>query len=181
LPREYDPDADAYLDVLDRVLVGRFVSAVHADALVALADRLGLGRSDVHALHVRYLRALIAAADPVTPEQRRELAAVAALLGLEESDVDGPAGEPASPVALGRFRLVAGDVVVFTGQTAEPREVWEQRARTAGLVVGAGVTKATRLLVAADPDTMSGKADRAHRYGLPVVHPAAFAALLAAM
>ena len=32
---------------------------------------------------------------------------------------------------------------------------------------------------AADPDTMSGKADRAHRYGIPVVHPAAFARLLA--
>jgi len=41
LPRLYRPDADAYLDVLDRALVGRHISATDADALVAVADDLG--------------------------------------------------------------------------------------------------------------------------------------------
>ncbi|MGI5236962.1 BRCT domain-containing protein [Dactylosporangium sp. CA-139066] len=69
--------------------------------------------------------------------------------------------------------------MVFTGDMGEPREVWEARAAAAGLAVGAGVTRRTRLLVAADPDSMSGKARKAADYGIPVVHPAAFAQMLA--
>jgi DNA polymerase III subunit epsilon len=34
------------------------------------------------------------------------------------------------------------------------------------------------VLVAADPDSMSGKARKAAQYGIPVVHPAAFLRML---
>jgi DNA polymerase-3 subunit epsilon len=186
LPRLHRPDADAYLEVLDRALVARQLSATYADALVATADRLGLSRADVRDLHVGYLRALAEAAGndlsgDLSEGDRRDLDTVAALLGLPPSNVDSALAGPAASPAARRFRLAPGDTVVFTGMTAEPREVWEERARAAGLRVGATVTRATRLLVAADPDTMSGKADRAHRYGIPVVHPAAFTALVDAM
>jgi len=80
-----------------------------------------------------------------------------------------------------RLYLRQGDEVVFTGETAEPREVWEARASQAGLRVGKDVTTRTRLLVAADPDTMSGKAEKACRYGIPIVHPAAFSRMLKRM
>jgi DNA polymerase III subunit epsilon len=56
--------------------------------------------------------------------------------------------------------------------------VWEARAAKAGLHVGRDVTRHTHLLVAADPDSMSGKAQKAARYGIPVVHPAAFLKML---
>ncbi len=36
-----------------------------------------------------------------------------------------------------------------------------------------------RLLVAADPDTMSGKAKKARQYGVPIVHPVAYRDMLA--
>jgi DNA polymerase-3 subunit epsilon len=49
------------------------------------------------------------------------------------------------------------------------------------LRVGGGVTKQTRMLVTADPDSMSGKAQKAARYGIPVVHPRAFAQILQQM
>jgi DNA polymerase-3 subunit epsilon len=47
-------------------------------------------------------------------------------------------------------------------------------------VVG-GLTKRTRLLVAADPDSQSGKAAKARSYGVPAVTEEAFARLLADM
>jgi DNA polymerase-3 subunit epsilon len=199
LPRTYQPDVDAYLAVLDKALAGGHLSTVDADALVAVATDLGLARAEAHALHLRYVRSLAAvaaAAGPLDAADRSDLDAVALALGLQPSDVDsamaGPGdaagpGDPGDPAgAAGAagllpvtpFRLKPGDEVVFTGQTREPREDWQARALAAGLVVGESVTRRTRLLVAADPDTMSGKADRAHRYGIPVVHPAGFTRLL---
>jgi DNA polymerase-3 subunit epsilon len=105
------------------------------------------------------------------------------LLGLSESDVSRAferrpiGGEP----KVARFTLKRGDIVVFTDQMSEPREVFESRASAAGLVVGSNVTKKTSLVVAADPDSLSGKARKAGSYGVPVVGEAAFGALLDAM
>ena len=58
----------------------------------------------------------------------------------------------------------------------------EQEARAAGLEVGTTVSnRRTRLLVAADPDSMSGKAKKARQYGIPVVHPVAYRAMVEAL
>jgi DNA polymerase-3 subunit epsilon len=185
LPRTHHPDADAYLEVLDRALLDRYISVDESDALVAAADRLGLGRTDVVALHRTYLSQLaaIAVADgAVTDDERADLTTVAGVIGLDRTHVDDAlrAARDGSVTVprQARVRLEPGDVVVFTGQTAEPREWWERQAVDAGLSVADAVTRHTRLVVAADPDTLSGKARRAAAYGIPVVHPAAFAALL---
>jgi DNA polymerase-3 subunit epsilon len=69
-------------------------------------------------------------------------------------------------------------VVVFTGTMAPDREQWQAEAEAAGLVVGETVNKRTRLLIAADPDSMSGKAKKARQYGVPVVHPQAYRAMV---
>ncbi len=45
-------------------------------------------------------------------------------------------------------------------------------------MVGDAVNKRTRLLIAADPDSMSGKAKKARQYGVPIVHPQAYRAML---
>lgn len=193
LPRTYNPDADAYLDVLDRVLLDRHISATEADALVSVAHDLGLGREDVLELHRDYLQALatVAVSDcTITSAEESDLKAVAALLGLNDGHVSRSIGTARHAVALiggvpingaKRFRLSAGDTIVFTGDMEEPREVWEGRATRAGLRVGASVTKQTRMLVAADPDSMSGKAQKAAKYGIPIVHVRAFVHMLPAI
>lgn len=187
LPRLHQPHGDAYLDVLDRALLDRHISATEADTLIAVAEQLGLGRYEVIALHESYLQALAVAAladGVVTDDEHDDLVAVAALLGLGPDHLDqafssaieatrGGAANGA-PVRAGRFTLAPGDTVVFTGQMYEPRDVWEDRARAKGLIVADRVTKQTRLLVAADPDSMSGKARQAAKYGIPIIHPDAF-------
>lgn len=188
LPRTNQPAADAYLDVLDRALLDGYISIAEADALVATAADLGLGPADVRALHESYLRDLawVAAEEgPLGPREHQDLLLVSALLALTPDHVEDALRQARlarrDTVGPSRFQLTAGDIVVFTGQTPQPREAWRDRATAAGLVVADSVTRDTRLVVAADPDTMSGKADRAHRYGIPVVHPAAFARLLATL
>lgn len=49
------------------------------------------------------------------------------------------------------------------------RSDWEQDAAEVGLVPHGAVTKKVVLLVAADPDSLSGKARKARDYGIPVV------------
>lgn len=189
LPRvTHPPQADTYLALLDGALLDRHLSASEQDALVEMAQSLDLTRSQVKQLHEQYLRALATeAADDgvVTEEELADLHAVATLLGLDADDVDTAIKQVLSrPYVVAdartvpRFTLSPGDLIAFTGQMDEPRDLWEARARRAGLQVGRSVTRQTRLLVAADPDTLSGKGRQARKYGIPIVQPAAFRTLL---
>ncbi|MCS7483650.1 exonuclease domain-containing protein [Umezawaea endophytica] len=90
-------------------------------------------------------------------------------------------GQPATlpPITTTTIPLTRGDTVVFTGQMSSPRDVWIDRASAAGLRVIQGyVTKATRVLVAADPFTLSSKARRARAYEIPIVTEQAFDSML---
>lgn len=176
------PQADEYLTALDAALIDRDLSASEQDALVRAAEECGLDRDQVTALHRDYLRALAAAAiaDGVLggPE-REDLALVAELLGLRRADLDLAlaADHPALPPRE-RFRLAPKDSVVITGETRRPRSAWIGQAERAGLTVQKSVTKQTRLLMAADPDSLSRKADLARKYGIPIVTEDGFADLI---
>lgn len=74
--------------------------------------------------------------------------------------------------------LGPGDMVVFTGTMAESRDEWEQRAVAHGFVPWPSVTKRVKLVVAADPDSLSTKAKRARGYGIPIVDVDRFRAAL---
>ncbi|MEV7011430.1 exonuclease domain-containing protein [Streptosporangium sp. NPDC051022] len=174
--------ASAYLALLDQALLDHHVSAAEADALVGLASALGLGRADVLRLHLGYLTCLAGAAladGPLTEDGRHELDLVATLLGLSAESTDGALADAATaPPDFPRFRLTAGDLVVFTGEMDGSRDEWEWRARQAGYVPHGYITKRVRLLVAADPDSLSTKARKARDYGIPIVTPDAFARML---
>lgn len=177
------PHADEYLALLDRALLDRVLSASEQDGLIELARALDLTYADALALHRDYLTALARTAwadGVVTDDERRDLNAVADLLGLTGHDVDialRDATVAQEPARWGQFQLRAGDVVAFTGQMTGHRGEWESRATRNGLTVGS-VTKRTRLLVAADPDSLSGKAAKARQYGIPIVTPEAFETLV---
>jgi DNA polymerase-3 subunit epsilon len=138
------------------------------------------------AIHGDYLLSMTAVAwegGVITRTELADLETVARLLGLNAGDVamslDAAKAAESRPVSS-TFQLQRGDTVCLTGKMAHPREVIEALLVERGLQVG-GLTKKTRLLVAADPDSLSGKAKKARGYEVPIVAETALLGLLLGM
>jgi len=193
MPRAACARVDQYLAVLEMALLDRFLAEHEKRQLVAVAKESGLTRGQVLDLHLDYLRAMAEVAlddHVVTDEERHDLERVATLLGLPLTDVDDALAAAAEAHLSGEARagvrmsastipLHHGDRVVFTGDMRRDRGEWESVVTFLGLRTG-GVTRDTRVLVAADPNSLSGKAARARAYGIPVITEAAFEQLVAA-
>lgn len=67
------------------------------------------------------------------------------------------------------FALNAGDLIVLTGEMTRPRSDWDIHLLSLGFTPWNAVTKKVKLVVAADPDSLSGKARKARDYGIPIV------------
>ena len=177
VPREIHTEANSYLAVLDRVLLDRRISRHEADELVAVAEMMGLSREDAVSIHRLYLTALARLAledGVVTPDERSDLMSVATSLGLPTASVDSALDSATQQkdevCTMGRFELRVGDAVVFTGEAPGlSRGDLEYEARMVGLRVTGGVSRKTTLVVAADPDSLSGKARKARSFGVPIV------------
>lgn len=185
--RESVEGADAqYLALLDRCLLDGQISAHEGAQLAEVAELLGLARGRIDELHADYYRALgeTAWADGILiQDERADLAAVEALLEIPASVVEevstravrSATSFTASP---DRFRLEAGDVIVLTGEMTRDRSDWEAELRERGFVPHPTVTKKVRLVVAADPDSLSGKAKKARDYGIAIVSEAGLRKLI---
>lgn len=171
-----------YMALVEMCLLDRYLAEHEKDALVELTERLGMGRSTVRELHRRYFNALAAVAwadGVITEDEHADLVTVAQILELPDRLVDevlAPGGldstrdvEPARASHEPAFTLVAGDRIVLTGDMSRPRSEWEERIRRSGFEPWTAVTKNVRLVVAADPDSLSGKARKARDYGIPIV------------
>lgn len=186
-----DDNAREYLAQLDEALSDGFISVGEADALRDLAAELGIGERKRRQMHGRYFDSLVrvAWADGVlTDTERADITQVANLLDIapdvvagamtradDSTPADVPAqGSEADPAE--RVSLGVGDLVVLTGEMVRSREFYEELLRSAGLVPWAAVTKKVKLVVAADVDSLSGKARKARQYGIPVASEAEFTA-----
>ncbi|MDZ8275335.1 exonuclease domain-containing protein [Microbacterium aquimaris] len=175
--REVHDGAEAeYLALLDRCLLDGFISVNEGAQLARVADDLGLTRDAVVALHRDYILELErrAWADGLlTDDEKADLRAVGELLEVGDAaisaaiDDEAPAAAGAQPIEV--FTLAAGDMVVLTGEMSRDRAHWENELSQRGLVAHPNVTKKVALVVAADPDSLSGKAKKARDYGIPIV------------
>lgn len=181
-----------YLAVLDRALSDGFLSVSETDELRGLGEAIGVGPARRSELHHEYFDGLVDAvwSDGVlTDAERADVDSVAIMLDIDQ-EARAAALAPRAPSALSASAtsvvaptagaLTAGDLVVLTGEMSEPRERIEQLLTDLGVVVKPGITKKTTLLVAADPDSLSGKAQKARQYGVPIVDEGGLRALLAA-
>lgn len=171
-----------YLALLDRCLLDVHISAHEADSLVALAQSTGISRTTCETLHLEYFEQLIAIAwsdGVLTDHEVAQLIAVADALGIP-GDVIESAMIPreAAAVTTATFALVAGDYIVLTGDMVRERDDWHGELTDRGFVPWSGVTKKVKLLAAADPDSLSGKARKARAYGIPIVGEDGLRALL---
>jgi DNA polymerase-3 subunit epsilon len=102
--------------------------------------------------------------------------------GRTESYTEAPT--PLADTTPGKSAF-AGKTVCFTGESRcskqgipLTRSMCEALASNAGLTVARSVTKALDIVVVADPDTMSGKAEKARRYGTRIMAEPVFWRLL---
>ncbi len=188
LPEHTGPDEEHdYLALLDRVLLDRDISAHEADDLVRLAAQLELSRITCERLNLSYFRAVasIAWADSILTEvEIADLMRLARLLRIPDEAVQASLQQPSregsdAPVTADQFKLMIGDLVVLTGDMKRPREAWAADLESAGLVWINYINKKVRLLAAADPDTLSGKASKARDYGITIVNEDGLARLIA--
>lgn len=166
-----------YIDLLNRALEDRRVTAAEAEGLLETALRWGLSQDEVLLIHHDYLTSLVAIARQdgiVTESELSDLREVSGLLGYKSSYADQLLSSPveAHPDHQHRPSPLAGLSVCFTGESSctqrgipIQRSDADQLAGHAGLVVQASVTKKLDILVLADPDSLSGKAQKARRYG----------------
>ena len=180
LPQSGDHDVDSYVRALRAAMADGHLCASEIAHLIDRAEQLGIDREEALWIHSHFVRqlAIEAWADGVVTDSEREAIRMAARqLGVDLGVVESLLAEPLVGECPDRLRLAVGARVTFTGELELPRESWESRARAAGLDVG-GVCRKSYLLVAADPDTRSGKAKRARELDVPIVDEVTFARLL---
>lgn len=170
----------SYHALLDRILLDREIGLHEEAELIMVAATMGIAGEDAVRFNHRYLEALarIAHEDGITtPDEREDLHLVAHLLGVETSAVDDLLDRSVLPPDLSdthgtvrSFSLQTGDVVVFTGEAPNvTRDDLRSAAKGLGIDVASSVSKKTRLVVAEDPDSLSGKAQKARLLGIPIV------------
>lgn len=177
-------DEASYLLALERALLDRNISISEERQLIDTAKSASLSGNTVARIHRSYLLSAAQEAladDVVTDAEKDDLISIADMLGIKRSEVDialaNAAEDQSQKKNQDSFSLTEGDRIVFTGETSKPREVWLAEIISAGLVSG-GINKSTKLVIAADPDSLSGKAVKARDYGIPIVDEKTFARLL---
>lgn len=170
---------DDYLAILDRALMDRYLSAHEEQHLISLAADVGLDKAGALELHQLYFRQLVAAAwadGQLTDDEVADLKTVAGLLGLPKDTLEAALAPPAETLqqaividAAMAGGIAPGSLVVLTGDMSRARAQIEAELSAAGYLPHKAITKKVSLLVAADPDSLSGKAKKARDYGIPVV------------
>jgi DNA polymerase-3 subunit epsilon len=173
---------DNYLEVLDRALIDRILTLPEIDELTELAVSLGISHEQVRGAHHEYLETMVARARAdgvITAEELADLRLLADLLGLDRDvalagvvpgQVLPAPGFILEQTKLGAFALEPGDKVVFTGEVGGlERDVLIAEASALGLKPTESVSRFTKLVVAADPNSLSGKARKARAAGVPIV------------
>jgi DNA polymerase-3 subunit epsilon len=183
-----DPRLDRYLALLDRVLEDRLVTADEAGMLFHLALELGISQEQAREAHLRYVRDLMAVAladGVITEREEEDLRDVNRLFSIPEAKfnelllevkANAPSGSATGPRSATPTDDLAGLTICFTGEftcrikgNAVSRGLAEGLAQQRGMIVRKGVTKDLDLLVAADPNSMSGKAKKARQYGIRII------------
>lgn len=166
---------DQYLALLGQAMLDLHLSEHESRALVRLADDLGISQERCRKLHEYYIQQLAVAAwadGVVTSLEEDELYKAAELLDVDASVVEGALAQPPeehSEQSAVPEKIAVGSTLVLTGTMTRERSELSSFLTEMGYVVADRATKKTDLVIAADPDSLSGKAAKARQYGIPVV------------
>jgi len=166
-----------YFDLLERALFDGVLSAGEIDSLLSLVQDSDMGINQVRACHNRYFNSICASAwadGVVSPSEESDIRRIGFLLGISEFEIEQSVVMPTQEtqlVGVQVFQLLPGDLIVLTGSMTPNKSEIGAILEEMGFVIGENLTKKTKLLVAADVDSMSGKAAKAREYGVKIVEP----------
>ena len=166
-----------YLALLDLCVLNPPLSPRETRELRVAAQISGISGVDCATLHHSYFEDLVRGAwanGALSVADSADLIAVARMLEVAPEIVAAALVAPSSPIcraknSIDTVLLEQGDIVVLTGEMARARSDWGRELVARGLSLGTAVTLRTRLLVAADPQSETGKTGKARDYGIPIV------------
>ncbi|MGJ0203029.1 exonuclease domain-containing protein [Leucobacter sp. gxy201] len=184
------PETEEYARLLESALADRVLDATEVDALVETARSLGLDGVTLGSLHRGHFEDVVRAAwadGVLTADEKADIEQLAGLLGIDGDSVKAALhGSKTSNAGLASSltgpqlaeALPASAIVVLTGEMTVDRVTIETEIISSGFLVANNVTKKTALVIAADPYTQSGKAKKAHAYGISILGEAEGLALI---
>jgi DNA polymerase-3 subunit epsilon len=161
-------ETSEYVDALSRALSDGVVTDAEVQGLLDVAKFVGLGISDLKNVHQQYFEELFTLvwADGLLTEAEISLLREAGrVLGVSEIDV-----EQAIHTKSGNLKrpLTEGALVCLTGSMNPDKSTIANLLANFGILTTDGVSKKTTAVIAADSDSMSGKANKARQYGIPI-------------
>lgn len=181
---ELSAPQNCYLAVLDHALSDSILTDLERFELAAIAQDLGVNQPAVEEAHRIYVDDLIDAAlrdGQITAAEHQHLGAIAGALDLElrvAERIDVGNVHEAAVIEPGMVVCFTGDWNGVVGREPWSRELAHRIAEGAGLIPIGNVTKKCQLVVAGDTTSMSGKAQKARQYGIPVMSLPDFLAAL---
>ncbi|HKI45164.1 MAG TPA: exonuclease domain-containing protein [Balneolales bacterium] len=179
-----DENSKQYLDTLTEILSDRIISHTELIKLEELVEEFGLSKVQIVSLHKQYLIEVIKVYlldGKISDFERNDLVDLTQLLGLKQSDIETliASAKAGGIISNNKFHFnntVQGKSICFTGQlqsriSGKPveRSLAQKIAQQHGMIIKKNVSKKLDYLVAADPNTMSGKAKKAREYGLKIL------------
>ena len=165
-----------YLEVVGRALADLHLDRNERAELGLFARELGMSEAETIQGHRRFVHALIDVAiedGVVTDDEYDSLVRVGAALEVDQERIERRVAIFRSSTT--QARLIPGLEVVFTGEHRDhDRDQLHELAIERGLEPKHNVSKSTGVVFAADPESTSGKAAKARRFGIPVVGIDAF-------
>lgn len=160
-----------YLDLLDEFLIDEDLDFEEMEKLLALAAEWGLGVEELEQAHLEYFEVLSRTFwedGRLSPSERQALTTRARVLGIGDLALQKELQKSPHIQDL-PFGLRHGDSVVLTGDMVPPKEVLGETLKPFGLAIKTSVSSKTNLVVAANVDSLSGKAQKARELGVPIV------------
>lgn len=184
-----DAGRQEYLDTLNKVLADRIISDKEIQTLHELSQDFQLSRQDIRGIHLEYMREVIQVylIDGILSDfEYKDLRNLSNLLGIGEAELENLINaeeEKASSTYTqieNNFKL-KGKSICFTGKleskidgTFVSRSTAQKFAQRRGMIIKKNVSHKLDYLVAAKPNSMSGKAKKARKYDIPIIAEAEF-------
>jgi DNA polymerase-3 subunit epsilon len=177
------PNSLEYLANLHKAFEDFVLTNDEMYALTSLAADLDLSLADVSSAHSQFFQDLASRAwrdGVLTDDEWSQLRYVGETIGTSPIELEiaktgrgfrSEVSESSLPLGLNK-----GDCVVLTGDMVPTKSEVSQLLVSAGLEIKSSISKKVRLLIAADADSLSGKAAAARKLGITVISTEMFVA-----